>query len=227
MQRGPGGMTNDTECSRLAAMSGIPPTDEIAYPAPDPARPYVYPGTTVLINLFGIRDAVVHDRVAGVVAGLRGAEFDRLPATGDFDLAHFCAIHRHLFQDIYAWAGVPRSVNTMKSTRTFVPAAMIAERFALLHDRLREADYFRGLDTPALADRLVAHYLEIYAIHPFREGNSRTLRHYCQRLAAAAGHRLDFSAVPVAALVAAGRQAQFAGDATALRAQFLRAMAGA
>jgi len=33
---------------------------------------------------------------------------------GDFDLAHLRAIHRHLFQDIYEWAGELRAVEISK-----------------------------------------------------------------------------------------------------------------
>jgi len=34
--------------------------------------------------------------------------------TGDFDVAHLRAIHRHLFQDVYAWAGELRTVEIAK-----------------------------------------------------------------------------------------------------------------
>lgn len=76
--------------------------DPISFPAPDPARPYVYPGTRVLINLFGIDDMVVLERVVASVAGLRGEQIDQGPLPGNFELSHLCAIHRHLFQDVFA-----------------------------------------------------------------------------------------------------------------------------
>lgn len=33
------------------------------------------------------------------------------PVAGSYDLAHLKAIHRHLFQDVYDWAGELRTVN--------------------------------------------------------------------------------------------------------------------
>ena len=36
--------------------------------------------------------------------------------TGDFDLAHLKAIHRHLFQDVYDWAGKVRTDASAKTT---------------------------------------------------------------------------------------------------------------
>jgi cell filamentation protein len=39
--------------------------------------------------------------------------------TGRFDLAHLRAIHRHLFQDIYDWAGELRTVEISKGSSQF------------------------------------------------------------------------------------------------------------
>ena len=64
--------------------------------------PYVYPGTSVLKNRFGLRDPNALDRIERLHTGNRILEpFPR----GSFDLTHLRAIHRHLFQDIYEWAG--------------------------------------------------------------------------------------------------------------------------
>jgi hypothetical protein len=48
--------------------------------------------------------------------------------TGQFDAAHLKAIHRHLFQDVYEWAGVPQdcasseiAVKLIRHSRDSVP----------------------------------------------------------------------------------------------------------
>lgn len=66
------------------------------------ADPYTYPGSTVLRNRLGLTDAVRLDRLERQLVTQRAAE--GIPA-GGFDLAHLRAIHRHLFQDVYDWAG--------------------------------------------------------------------------------------------------------------------------
>ena len=189
----------------------------IDYPAPDPAKPYVYPGTQILINHFGIGNMAVLQQVVNVVAGLRGDQLEDEPVPGGHDLRHLCAIHHALFQDIFAWAGQVRIVNTEKKGLDFVPAADIPGRFQEVRAELEAENFLRGLDAEEFAARLAHYWYEVYAVHVFRDGNSRTMRHFFAGLAAAAGYRLDFSASEPMALVTACRSRYFDGDMAALR----------
>jgi cell filamentation protein len=49
-----------------------------------------------------------------------------------------------------------------------------------------------GLERPAFLERLTYYHAEMYAVHPFREGNTRSLRTFLGQLAAAASHRVDW-----------------------------------
>jgi cell filamentation protein len=195
-----------------------PQVPRIDYPAPDPAKPYVYPGTQILINLFGIRSMSVLQRVVDTVAGLRGDQLGRDPVPGDFDLPHLCEIHRALFQDIFAWAGQIRTVDTEKAGQDFLLAADIPGRFQRLHDELKAEDFLHGLDPEEFAGRLAHYWYGVYAVHVFRDGNSRTMRHFFAELAAAAGYRLDFAAIARTALLTACRNRYFQDDMETLRA---------
>ena len=73
--------------------------------------PYAYKGSDVLKNRLGIRDADQLQRFELEMWMVRSAE--PLPS-GHFGAAHYRAIHRHLFQDVYAWAGRYRTVRTAK-----------------------------------------------------------------------------------------------------------------
>ena len=64
--------------------------------------PYLYPGTPVLRNKLGLTDPDQFDQMERRLVTQRIAE--GVP-TGVFDLAHLRAIHHHLFQDVYDWAG--------------------------------------------------------------------------------------------------------------------------
>lgn len=189
----------------------------IAYPAPDPAKPYVYPDTQILINHFGIRNMAVLQRVVNTVAGLRGDQLNSDPLPGDYDLQHLCAIHHALFQDIFAWAGQIRSVDIEKQGQHFVVSADISRRFQLMHEELKAEDFLRGLDLEGFPGRLAHYWYSIYSVHVFRDGNSRAMRHFFARLAAAAGYRLDFAAVDRTALLAACRGRYFKNDLEPLR----------
>lgn len=70
------------------------------------ADDYCYPGTTVLKNKLDLTDADELDAFEAEVSDARADE--ALPA-GDLDFTHFKAIHGHLFQDVYDWAGETRT----------------------------------------------------------------------------------------------------------------------
>ena len=200
------------------ASNDIPPEmPRIDYPAPDPARPYVYPGTPVLINLFDITSGSALGRVVNTVTSLRGEQLKAQSLPGEFDLAQLCALHHALYQDIFAWAGQVRTVDTERDDQVFSPAADIPAELQRIHDELKGENFLRGLGPEAFADRLADYYYRIYAVHPFRDGNSRVLRQFCAALAAAAGYRLDFAVIDRTALLAACRHRYFREDGGPLR----------
>ena len=188
----------------------------IDYPAPDPERPYVYPGTQILINHFQIRSMEVLQRVVDTVAGLRGEQLKIDPLSGDYDLKHLCAVHRVLFQDIFAWAGQIRTVDIEKQRHDFVLSADIPGRFQFIHEELKGERFLRGLDPEEFVGRLAHYWYSIYSVHAFRDGNSRAMRHFFDGLAAAAGYKLDFAAIDGIALMEACRHRFFRNDAAPL-----------
>jgi cell filamentation protein len=78
---------------------------------------YCYPGTQILRNLHGLRDADALDRAERRLVADRFAEG---APSGDFDLSHLGAIHRHLFQGIYDWAGEIRTLEIAKGGSQFM-----------------------------------------------------------------------------------------------------------
>lgn len=81
----------------------------------DPVYGYP-PDYLVLQNKAGLKDADRLDRFErrAVIQRIR----EGVPE-GDFDLAHLRAIHRHLFQDVYDWAGELRTVEIAKGGHQF------------------------------------------------------------------------------------------------------------
>lgn len=77
--------------------------------------PYVYPGTNVLKNLRDIRDPEALSTAEAIATTRRVSELQLKPLPGRFDILHLQSIHRHIFQDIYPWAGKFRQVNIARS----------------------------------------------------------------------------------------------------------------
>lgn len=75
------------------------------------------------------------------------------------------AIHRTLFSDIYDFAGEMRTVNIAKGNFRFAPVMYL--NVSLEHiDQMPQSNI----------DEIVAKYVEMNIVHPFREGNGRSTR---------------------------------------------------
>jgi cell filamentation protein len=150
--------------------------------------PYVYPGTNVLRNHFGIRDATeLAEREAGLTA-VRVTELERRFIPGDYDLVQLQAVHRKIFGDLYPWAGELRTVKVAKDESLFALPEHISPYLTTLFVDLAREDFLHGLGREQFVERLTHYYAEINAVHPFREGNGRTQRAFLGQIAKAAGY---------------------------------------
>jgi len=166
--------------------------------------PYVYPGSHVLRNLLGIRDADKLDKVERRLVTQRTAE--GVP-TGHFDLWHLKAIHRHLFQDVYDWAGEIRTVEISKDRSQFQFRRFIETGMADVHRRLEQANYLRDLSKEGFAAQAGQIIGDVNYVHPFREGNGRTQLQYLKQLATQAAYHIDLTKFDPALWLAASKDA--------------------
>ncbi len=149
---------------------------------------YCFPGTTILKNRLDLKDAAELAAFEAEISSQRATE--PLPE-GQLDAAHYKAIHHHLFQDVYDWAGEIRKIRIGKDGNWFCFPEHIDSQMQALFSWLAEENYLRGLDAQQFAAR-AAHFLaEMNAIHPFREGNGRAQLSFLVMLAEQAGHPLD------------------------------------
>ena len=152
----------------------MPSPDNYSYENDDR---YVYSGTDVLVNRFGIRDWGKLSTVERALTGVRYAELEDSPVEGRFDLKHLCAIHRRLFGDVYPWAGKVRTRGFIsKGNSLFCSPEFILPYSEDLFAKLKAENYLTGLDRDSFIHRLAFYIAEINALHPFREGNGRAQR---------------------------------------------------
>ncbi|WP_341988013.1 Fic family protein [Azorhizobium sp. AG788] len=176
--------------------------------------PDCYPGTSVLRNLLDLRtqddlDAFEHEAAL--------ARSDEPLPIGGLDVRHYQAIHHHLFQDVYAWAGTFRTVRISKGSSMFCYPEHIPAEMSRLFKGLRHTVLESRLDAVTFADRAASFLATLNAIHPFREGNGRTQLTFLAFLAHESRHPLDFGRVSADRLLDALIRS-FAGDEAALRA---------
>lgn len=164
--------------------------------------PYLYPGTEVLRNRLGIRDADELERVEAELVLVRTVELRSHVEEPPFDLARMKAIHLHLFGDVYAWAGELRTVRLAKQRIPFAHPQFIEQHADVVFGELATEGYLVGIGRQGdFVERLAHHLAEVNALHPFREGNGRTQRQLFRDLGRSRAPATD--AVPAGAPVVA------------------------
>jgi cell filamentation protein len=179
--------------------------------------PYTYKNSTVLINKLNLRSQTELDAFEAEISSARAEE--AFP-DGLLDFGHFRAIHHHLFQDVYEWAGHVRTVRIAKAGNPLCFPENIESEARKLFAELRAANHLRNLDARTFAPN-AAHFLaELNAIHAFREGNGRAQLSFFALLSDHAGHPLRIDKLDPEEMLAA-MIASFDGDEARLAAAIL------
>ena len=168
--------------------------------------PYVYPGTSVLKNLRDIRDAGILSEFEAEATARRLRQLEKNPLPGRFDARHLQAIHHHIFQDVFEWAGDFRTVSISKSGDPFAFPQHIVSSLDKMCGELKREWHLAGSDVEQFAIRGAYYLGEINAVHPFREGNGRTQREFLRELGVKNGLTLDWSEVSREEMIEASRR---------------------
>lgn len=166
-----------------------------------------YPGTSCLINKLDIHDEEMLAEYEAMVTTAKVALLEQNPLPGNFDFDHYRAIHKFLFEDLYAWAGQLRTVDMSKKGTAFVKAGEIKTLGEKAFARLNHRHNFAGLAHEDFVENIVDFYSVINLLHPFREGNGRTQRVFFTQLIRSAGYDIDFSQIDTDELMVATIQA--------------------
>ncbi len=167
---------------------------------------YFIPGTGVLRNELGITDAATLRDAEYAIAGRRLHQLERgeVQTPRTFDDAHLAAIHQHLFQDCYAWAGQPRYVEVAKDGTVFarVPDEVVGQMWDA--QQIHATIPWKELDREGFAQALGAYAARTNYSHPFREGNGRAAKLMYDQLAEDTEFRIDWDRVSPEARSATG-----------------------
>lgn len=156
---------------------------------------YFWPGTDVLRNKLGIRDAAALQRAEHQLTAARRVEIElgSAPIEETYDAAHLCRLHRWLVQDLYDWGGLYRDVEIAKLT-TFARVDQIEPCLSRATDIIADTRW-ESVDDTEFAQRSAQVFGWMNWAHPFRDVNGRSARAFMSVIARRAGRYLDYSAV--------------------------------
>ena len=122
----------------------------------------------MLGNKLGITSEAELAREEERLTKLRALELYDSCLLGTFEVGTFkglSQIHRHLFQDVYDFAGEARTVNIAKGSFRFAPTIYLSAALDAI-DKMPQGTF----------DEIIEKYVEMNVAHPFREGNGRSRR---------------------------------------------------
>ncbi len=180
--------------------------------------PYCYAGTAVLKNIPGLRTAAALTEFEAISVAQRSSE--PLPS-GRLSVTHYRAVHRHLFGDVYRWAGGYRQTRISKGRSVFCYPENIDRQMRHLFGWLERKGRLRDLPADEFLIGSAFFLAELNAIHPFREGNGRTQMVFATLLSVQAGYPFDLARLRPRKFLAA-MIASFQGDQAALQAELHR-----
>lgn len=155
---------------------------------------YCYSGTDVLINLLNIRDVEVLEEaeIAFTTERYLSYQSDKSEIS-QFNFSHLKFLHLYLFQDVYEWAGKVRKVDISKGNTRFCTFSRIEpEAIKLFNNIPQLANHTNFTD---LIKDLANLFCELNLLHPFREGNGRTLRFFFEEMLFVLGYEITWPAI--------------------------------
>jgi len=171
------------------------------------ANPYI-DDKGVFFNKLGITDA---KQLRSIEYGITTDRSDEILSNKvdlgvqGYGLGKLCAIHKHLFQDVYEWAGKPRTIQSFKRLVDF-PGQIsefshprdIASEWQQLEKETSAFIQAQSLSFEQKQVAITGIFIKANRIHAFPEGNGRAMQVFMKQLAHEQGIEIDYSKVNAA-----------------------------
>ncbi|MBP0976705.1 MAG: Fic family protein [Oscillospiraceae bacterium] len=156
---------------------------------------YCYADSDVLKNKLNIRNRDELKHAEEEITALKQYMLMESPIKGRFTKTQLMNIHRFLFEDIYPFAGNIRREQISKGDTMFFPPHLISQELDKVFAKLHREKMLHETDKKRQIEHLSYIMSELNVIHPFREGNGRSIRELIRCMALCYGFSLDWSLV--------------------------------
>ena len=153
---------------------------------------YCYPDTNVLKNKLNIQDNQLLKIAEEEITLIKQMELLKNPIKGNFTKTHLFNIHKFIFEDVYPFAGKIRREQISKADTMFYPSHLIDRELDKVFLKLKERAMLKEKNKERVLDNLSYIMAELNVIHPFREGNGRTIREFVRVMAKKIGYDINW-----------------------------------
>lgn len=155
--------------------------------------PYLIPNTEVLQNRLGIKDKELLEKAEADITYLKLLDIDARLENKPLNYETFLEVHKYIFGDLYEWAGTIRTIPIYKEEAVLGGVSLnygdvqsIQLQIETIIHELNQVEWseISVEETIPLFSDLIA---QLWLIHPFREGNTRTAMRFAGLFANAKG----------------------------------------
>lgn len=146
-----------------------------------PSNHIYYENSDVPINKLNIKDLeVITEIEKELLVEAYQQLHNELDENTVFDEKYLCKTHHSIFSSLFEWGGQYRSVNISKGESMFCPYMNLDTFSKDIFTKLKNDNYLRDFEDVSKKDEFVeklSYYMcELIVLHPFNEGNGRSLR---------------------------------------------------
>lgn len=153
---------------------------------------YCYKDTNILKNKLNIRNLELLKKAEYEITMIKQMELLQNPVNGNLTKNHLMNIHKFIFGDIYSFAGKIRREQISKADTMFYPPNLINKELNKVFFKIKSERMIYEKSEEKIFDNIAYVMAELNIIHPFREGNGRTIREFIRLMAKKCGYSLNW-----------------------------------
>ena len=152
---------------------------------------YTYKGTDILKNKLDIKDENLLKEFETRIVAFKIATISTLTLPMKYTPDRLKFIHKYLFEDIFYFAGEYRKENITKENFRFSEYVYIEDNIKQIFEKI-DINKMRIMSFNEFIKTLSYIMTELNVLHPFREGNGRTIRELVREICFDCGYVIDW-----------------------------------
>ena len=152
---------------------------------------YTYKGTDILKNKLNIQDEELLKEYETRIVAFKIATINSQKLPQGYTPERLKFIHKYLFEDIFDFAGEYRQENITKDNFRFSEYEYIEENIERIFKSINISE-MKKMPFSKFVETISYIMTELNVLHPFREGNGRTIRELVREICFDCGYAIDW-----------------------------------
>lgn len=152
---------------------------------------YTYKGTDILKNKLGIKDEKLLEEYETRIVAFRIATINSTKLPKGYTPERLKFIHKYLFGEVFEFAGQYREENITKDNFRFSEYEYIEDNIKRIFSSIN-IDEMKKMPFNEFVKKISYIMTELNVLHPFREGNGRTIRELVREICFDCGYAIDW-----------------------------------